>query len=38
MCRTISPSQVMGFLHELFSAFDALCDVHGVSKVETAGE
>jgi hypothetical protein len=28
----------MGFLNTLFSKFDALCDLHSVYKVETAGD
>lgn len=38
MSKEVPPRQVMAFLNELFSKFDALCDVHGVHKVETAGD
>lgn len=38
MSKCVSAGQVMGFLNELFSLFDALVEVHGVHKVETAGD
>ena len=38
MSKEVPAQEVMGFLNLLFSKFDALCDVHGVYKVETAGD
>ena len=35
---TVDPSRVMTFLNGLFQAFDDLCDVHGVYKVDTVGD
>ena len=36
--HTHTHMQVMSFLNQLFSLFDKLVTVHGVHKVETAGE
>ncbi len=33
MCSAVHPTAVMAMLNDLFSRFDALLDVHGVSKV-----
>jgi len=33
MSKSVKPNQVMGYLNELFSAFDALVDTYGVYKV-----
>lgn len=33
MSQECAPDQVMGLLNELFGAFDALVDKHGVHKV-----
>jgi hypothetical protein len=38
MSKVIKASQVMAFLNQLFSRFDALVEEYGVHKVETAGE
>jgi class 3 adenylate cyclase len=38
MSKLIHPVQVMQFLNELFSIIDDLAELHGVQKVETAGE
>ena len=38
MSKEVAPDVVMGFLNELFTTFDKLCDVHRVQKVETAGD
>ena len=35
---TVEPKEVMAMLNLLFSKFDALCDKHGVYKVETIGD
>eukprot|EP00049_Salpingoeca_infusionum_P017168 m.351979 g.351979 ORF g.351979 m.351979 type:complete len:810 (+) comp16416_c0_seq1:338-2767(+) len=35
---SVQPTQVMAMLNQLFSRFDALCDKHGVYKVETIGD
>ena len=34
----VEPKAVMSFLNALFTKFDAMCDEHGVQKVETAGQ
>jgi len=36
--KNVKPVEVMVFLNKLFSLFDRLTDVHGVHKVETAGD
>eukprot|EP00200_Dunaliella_tertiolecta_P012851 CAMPEP_0202391218 /NCGR_PEP_ID=MMETSP1127-20130417/91720_1 /ASSEMBLY_ACC=CAM_ASM_000462 /TAXON_ID=3047 /ORGANISM="Dunaliella tertiolecta, Strain CCMP1320" /LENGTH=807 /DNA_ID=CAMNT_0048993637 /DNA_START=585 /DNA_END=3009 /DNA_ORIENTATION=- len=38
MCKNVEPVDVMVFLNTLFSLFDQLTDIHGVHKVETAGD
>ncbi|GFH22663.1 guanylate cyclase domain-containing protein, partial [Haematococcus lacustris] len=38
MSKEVAPEAVMVFLNTLFALFDALCDKHGVMKVETAGD
>ena len=38
MSKEVEPRAVMTFLNQLFTLFDRICDVHGVQKVETAGE
>ncbi|KAF5837935.1 hypothetical protein DUNSADRAFT_3656 [Dunaliella salina] len=38
MSKNVKPVDVMVFLNTLFSLFDRLTDVHGVHKVETAGD
>ncbi|KAJ9531398.1 hypothetical protein QJQ45_006894 [Haematococcus lacustris] len=38
MSKEVAPETVMVFLNTLFALFDALCDKHGVMKVETAGD
>ena len=38
MAKEVEPKAVMTFLNKLFTLFDQICDVHGVQKVETAGE
>eukprot|EP00798_Chlamydomonas_sp_ICE-L_P010415 gene10415-8364_t len=38
MSKEVNPAEVLNFLNALFSLFDALCDTHGVHKVETAGD
>jgi len=38
MCKEVEPVEVMVFLNKLFSLFDQLTDIHGVHKVETAGD
>ncbi|KXZ52524.1 hypothetical protein GPECTOR_9g568 [Gonium pectorale] len=38
MCKELEPPQVMEFLNNLYSRFDAMLDVHGVYKVETIGD
>jgi adenylate cyclase len=34
----IGPEQVVGFLNEIFSAFDLLIDRHGLEKIKTIGD
>jgi hypothetical protein len=36
--KEVEPDEVMAMLHELFFAYDALCEQYGVYKVETIGE
>jgi class 3 adenylate cyclase len=38
MSSDCTPSEVMIFLNTLFDALDKLCDIHGVHKLETAGD
>ncbi|KAF5842754.1 adenylate and guanylate cyclase catalytic domain-containing protein [Dunaliella salina] len=38
MSKEVEPHRIMVFLNTLFSRFDKLVDVHGVHKVETAGD
>ncbi|KAF5829769.1 hypothetical protein DUNSADRAFT_15534 [Dunaliella salina] len=38
MSKNCKPVEVMVFLNTLFSMFDRLVDIHGVHKVETAGD
>ncbi|KAF5843538.1 nucleotide cyclase [Dunaliella salina] len=38
MSKNVEPVDVMVFLNTLFSVFDQLTDIHGVHKVETAGD
>ncbi|KAF5831691.1 nucleotide cyclase [Dunaliella salina] len=38
MSKEVKPVQIMAFLNTLFSHFDKLIDIHGVHKVETAGD
>lgn len=38
MSKEVSPQQVMQFIGSLFSVLDALVDVHGVAKYDTAGD
>jgi class 3 adenylate cyclase len=38
MCCAVSPHMVMLFLNRIFALFESLCDLHAVSKVETAGD
>jgi len=34
----VSPSEMVGLLHEIFSHFDSLVDQYGVEKIETVGD
>jgi adenylate cyclase len=36
--RRVSAEELVGYLHELVSAFDALCASHGVDKIKTIGD
>lgn len=36
LVSVLTPSETMGMLNSLFADFDALCDEHGVQKVETS--
>jgi len=38
MSKEVAPEQVLSFLNRLFSIFDMLVGMHGVQKVETAGD
>ena len=38
MAMGMAPLEVLDMLHNIFSRFDALCDKHGVSKLETIGK
>mmetsp|Transcript_29057 Transcript_29057/g.60439 ORF Transcript_29057/g.60439 Transcript_29057/m.60439 type:complete len:978 (-) Transcript_29057:154-3087(-) len=38
MSLTMQPIEVVDMLQDLFSRFDALCDLHGVQKLETIGD
>ena len=38
MSTEVPPIAVMTFLNDLYTAYDALCDMHGVYKVETVGD
>jgi class 3 adenylate cyclase len=38
MSKVLPAHLVMGFINELFSLLDELVEVHGVHKVETAGD
>ena len=38
MAKDVAPDLVMRYLNELFTVFDALCEKHGVHKLETAGD
>ncbi|KAL3779874.1 hypothetical protein ACHAW5_002062 [Stephanodiscus triporus] len=38
MAMETAPLEVVDMLHNIFSRFDALCDKHGVSKLETIGD
>uniref|UniRef100_A0A7S3VPL3 Guanylate cyclase domain-containing protein n=2 Tax=Dunaliella tertiolecta TaxID=3047 RepID=A0A7S3VPL3_DUNTE len=38
MSKEVKPDQVMAYLNELFTAFDALVDTYEIYKVETAGD
>lgn len=38
MCAEAEPRSVMKMLHALFSRFDALCQHHGLTKIETIGD
>ena len=37
MAMCMAPLEVVDMLHDIFSRFDALCDKHGISKLETIG-
>ncbi len=37
MAMCMAPLEVVDMLHDMFSRFDALCDKHGISKLETIG-
>eukprot|EP00931_Biecheleriopsis_adriatica_P085303 TRINITY_DN5964_c0_g1_i2.p1 TRINITY_DN5964_c0_g1~~TRINITY_DN5964_c0_g1_i2.p1 ORF type:complete len:949 (-),score=136.32 TRINITY_DN5964_c0_g1_i2:219-3065(-) len=36
--QSMTPSELLGFLNTVFFKFDALCDKHRVTKIETVGE
>jgi phospholipid-translocating P-type ATPase (flippase) len=38
ICAEYSPSELTDFLDDMFRKFDLLCDVHGVTKIETVGK
>jgi magnesium-transporting ATPase (P-type)/class 3 adenylate cyclase len=38
ICAEYSPSELTGFLDDLFRKLDFLCDAHGVTKIETVGK
>jgi phospholipid-translocating P-type ATPase (flippase) len=38
ICAEYDPTELTDFLDELFRKLDALCDVHGVTKIETVGK
>ncbi|KXZ50828.1 hypothetical protein GPECTOR_15g514 [Gonium pectorale] len=38
MCKEVEPRQVMRFLNDLYSRYDAMLDKYGVYKVETIGD
>eukprot|EP00056_Hartaetosiga_gracilis_P011854 m.183298 g.183298 ORF g.183298 m.183298 type:complete len:996 (-) comp13592_c0_seq21:982-3969(-) len=38
LSASVEPTEIMDMLNELFSKYDALCEKHGVYKVETIGD
>jgi len=38
ICAEYTPSELTDFLDDLFRKFDKLCDIHGVTKIETVGK
>ena len=38
MAMCMAPLEVVDMLHDIFSRFDALCDKHGITKLETIGK
>lgn len=38
ICADYAPSELTDFLDDLFRKFDKLCDIHGVTKIETVGK
>ncbi|KAG1671140.1 hypothetical protein FOA52_005394 [Chlamydomonas sp. UWO 241] len=38
MSKDVGPHEVLTLVNDLFTRFDALCDVHAVQKVDTAGD
>jgi adenylate cyclase len=38
MSETLSPKNLVSDLHECFSAFDRICEKHGIEKIKTIGD